>query len=116
MWRERTEGAKCERWCWNRDVSLTQLLSTLVPLSVSWSVSPAALHAQRKPSKMKVSANVSSSRRKSRKAHFDAPSHIRARLLSAPLSKELRAKYNVRSLPVRKDDEVCFVGGGDVRV
>lgn len=26
--------------------------------------------------------------------------------MSAPLSKELRLKYNVRSMPVRKDDEV----------
>ena len=49
---------------------------------------------------------MTSSRRKSRKAHFTAPSHIRRRLMSAPLSKELRQKYNVRSMPVRKDDEV----------
>jgi hypothetical protein len=26
--------------------------------------------------------------------------------MSAPLSKELRAKFNTRSIPVRKDDEV----------
>ena len=26
--------------------------------------------------------------------------------MSAPLSKELRKKYNVRSIPIRKDDEV----------
>jgi len=26
--------------------------------------------------------------------------------MSAPLSKELRQKYNVRSMPIRKDDEV----------
>jgi len=26
--------------------------------------------------------------------------------MSAPLSKELRSKYNVKSMPVRKDDEV----------
>ena len=29
-------------------------------------------------------------------------------IMSAPLSKELRAKHNVRSLPIRKDDEVSF--------
>lgn len=46
------------------------------------------------------------SRRKNRKRHFNAPSHIRRRLMSCPLSKELRVKYNVRSMPVRKDDEV----------
>lgn len=55
---------------------------------------------------MKLNKRVTSSRRKNRKAHFTAPSHIRRRLMSAPLSKELRQKYNVRSMPVRKDDEV----------
>lgn len=39
---------------------------------------------------MKTHVEVSSSRRKSRKAHFTAPSHIRYRLMSARLSKELR--------------------------
>ena len=29
-------------------------------------------------------------------------------IMSAPLSKELRAKHNVRSLPIRKDDEVSI--------
>eukprot|EP00040_Diaphanoeca_grandis_P038165 m.255923 g.255923 ORF g.255923 m.255923 type:complete len:141 (-) comp33978_c0_seq1:45-467(-) len=59
---------------------------------------------------MKVS-NATSSRRKSRKAHFTAPSHVRAKLLSAPLCKDLRNKYHVRSMPVRKDDEVHVVRG-----
>ncbi|KAK3906451.1 translation protein SH3-like domain-containing protein [Staphylotrichum tortipilum] len=59
----------------------------------------------------KVSNNVSSSRRKSRKAHFSAPSSIRRNIMSAPLSKELREKYNVRSIPIRKDDEVQIVRG-----
>lgn len=39
--------------------------------------------------------------------------------MSAPLSKELRQKHNVRSLPVRKDDEVRVVRGqykGDGKV
>merc|ERR1712126_589022 len=48
---------------------------------------------------------------KSRKRHFSAPSHIRRRLMSAPLSKELRTKYGVRSMPIRKDDEVQDVRG-----
>lgn len=56
--------------------------------------------------KMKVNRNVSSSRRKNRCRHFSAPSHIRRKLMSSPLSKELRQKYNVRSMPIRKDDEV----------
>merc|ERR1712153_158721 len=50
-------------------------------------------------------------RGKSRKRHFSAPSHIRRRLMSAPLSKELRTKYGVRSMPIRKDDEVQVVRG-----
>jgi hypothetical protein len=55
---------------------------------------------------MKLNKNVSSSRRKNRKRYFTAPSHIRRRYMSAPLSKELKTKYNVRSMPIRKDDEV----------
>jgi len=33
--------------------------------------------------------------------------------MSAPLSKELREKYNVRSIQVRKDDEVSVVRGSN---
>lgn len=60
---------------------------------------------------MKFNVFKTSSRRKSRKAHFTAPSHIRRRIMSAPLSKELRSKYNVKSMPVRKDDEVQVCNG-----
>eukprot|EP00124_Ichthyophonus_hoferi_P002639 Ihof_evm7s188 gene=Ihof_evmTU7s188 len=59
----------------------------------------------------KFNLDVSSSRRKSRKAHFSAPSSVRRKLMSSPLSKELRTKYNVRSMPVRKDDEVTVTRG-----
>lgn len=31
--------------------------------------------------------------------------------MSAPLSKELREKYKVRSVPIRKDDEVTITRG-----
>lgn len=55
--------------------------------------------------------DVSSSRRKCRKAHFTAPSHVRRQMMAAPLSKELRTKYDVRSLPIRKDDEVVVTRG-----
>ncbi|KAE8707021.1 60S ribosomal protein L26 [Hibiscus syriacus] len=58
---------------------------------------------------MKYNPRVSSSRRKSRKAHFTAPSSGRRVLMSAPLSSDLRSKYIVRSMPVRKDDEVQAV-------
>ncbi|KAF7440676.1 60S ribosomal protein L26B [Pleurotus ostreatus] len=60
---------------------------------------------------MKFNPDVSSSRRKARKAHFSAPSSIRRKIMSSALSKELRAKYNTRSIPVRKDDEVKIVRG-----
>lgn len=41
------------------------------------------------------SPGLASSRRKSRKLHYDAPSHARRVIMSAPLSKELREKHNV---------------------
>ena len=55
---------------------------------------------------MKFNKLVSSTRRKNRKRHFNAPSHVRRKIMSSPLSKDLRQKYNVRSMPIRKDDEV----------
>merc|ERR1712113_869200 len=61
--------------------------------------------------RMKFNTLVSSSRRKNRKRHFNAPSHIRRKIMSSPLSKELRLKHNVRSMPIRKDDEVQVVRG-----
>merc|ERR1739841_3796 len=60
---------------------------------------------------MKFSANVSSSRRKSRKAHFTAPSSVRRKIMSAHLNKDLSSKYHVKSMPIRKDDEVIVVRG-----
>ncbi|CAG8952416.1 hypothetical protein HYALB_00004529 [Hymenoscyphus albidus] len=61
----------------------------------------------------KINSALHSSRRKSRKAHYDAPSSVRRTIMSAPLSKELREKYNVRSIPIRKDDEVLVVRGSN---
>lgn len=60
---------------------------------------------------MKTHKEVSSQRRKSRKAHFGAHSTLKYKLMSANLSKELRDKYNVKSLPVRREDEVMVVRG-----
>ena len=60
---------------------------------------------------MKFNKFVSGSRRKSRKRHFTAPSHIRRIIMSSPLSKDLRQKYKVRSMPIRKDDEVQVTTG-----
>merc|ERR1712127_533836 len=60
---------------------------------------------------MKFNKLVSGSRRKNRCRHFNAPSHMRRKIMSSPLSKDLRQKYNVRSIPIRKDDEVQIVRG-----
>lgn len=49
--------------------------------------------------------------RKQRLALLKAPLHARQKLISAPLSEELREKYGVRSLPVRKGDRVRVVRG-----
>merc|ERR1712165_355289 len=61
--------------------------------------------------RMKFNTLVSSSRRKQRCRHFNAPSHVRRKIMSSPLSKELRDKHGVRSMPIRKDDEVQVVRG-----
>merc|ERR1712227_1194392 len=60
---------------------------------------------------MKFNKMVTSSRRKNRKRHFNAPSHIRRKIMSSTLSKDLRQKHNVRSMPIRKDDEAQVVRG-----
>ena len=60
---------------------------------------------------MKRSDKVSSSRRKQRLRHFAAPSSVRRKIMSCPLSKELREKHGVRSLPIRKNDEVRITKG-----
>ncbi|EEB05897.1 60S ribosomal protein L26 [Schizosaccharomyces japonicus yFS275] len=62
---------------------------------------------------MKFSRDVTSSRRKQRKAHFAAPSSVRRTLMSAPLSKELREQYKIRSLPIRREDQVTIVRGSN---
>lgn len=49
--------------------------------------------------KMKYSTSVSSSRRKSRKAHFTAPSSARRKIMSSPLSTDLKSKHSVSVHP-----------------
>ncbi len=53
----------------------------------------------------------SSQVRKQRKYRYNAPLHVRNTFLNAHLSKELRAKHGMRSLPVRKGDEVSVMRG-----
>ena len=49
--------------------------------------------------------------RKQRKYRENAPLHRKHKFLSAHLSKDLRAKYGKRSLPLRKGDEVLVMRG-----
>ncbi|GMT16180.1 hypothetical protein PFISCL1PPCAC_7477, partial [Pristionchus fissidentatus] len=60
---------------------------------------------------MKQNSFVSSDRRKAHKRHFTAPSHIRRKMMSAPLTKELRSKHGIRAIPIRMDDEVTVTRG-----
>ncbi|MBZ3884875.1 60S ribosomal protein L26 [Sciurus carolinensis] len=60
---------------------------------------------------MKFNPFVTSDRSKNHKRHFNAPSHIHRKIMSSPLSKELRQKYNVQSMPILKDDKVQIVQG-----
>lgn len=44
-------------------------------------------------------------------SHFSAPSHTYRKIMSSFLSKKLRQKYNVQSMPIQKDHEVQFMWG-----
>ncbi|XP_007639761.1 60S ribosomal protein L26-like 1 [Cricetulus griseus] len=52
---------------------------------------------------------VTSDRSISLKRYFNVHSHMLRKTLSSRLSKELRQKYNVPSVPICKDDEVQVV-------
>jgi large subunit ribosomal protein L24 len=49
--------------------------------------------------------------RKQRKYRANLPNHLKQKLMRAPLSKELRKKYNKRSLTVRVGDTIKVVTG-----
>ena len=49
--------------------------------------------------------------RKQRKFLYRAPLHLRRKMISAHLSKELREQYKRRSFPLRKGDEVKVMRG-----
>ena len=49
--------------------------------------------------------------RKKRKYRANAPQHIKAKMLASNLSKELREKYQRRSLAIRKGDSVKITRG-----
>lgn len=48
---------------------------------------------------------------KQRKMHFNAPAHLRHKVMSAPLSSELAASKGAKTLPVRKGDTVRILRG-----
>jgi len=59
-----------------------------------------------------VSKEMSSKKpSKQRKRFFNAPLHKRGKIMSVHLSPELREKYKVRSLPIRKGDRVRIMRG-----
>ena len=58
---------------------------------------------------VKLNKDVSSSRRKQRKAHFGATSDERRSRMAAPLDANLRKQWGVKSVPVKKGDAK---GGG----
>ncbi|HDD31164.1 MAG TPA: 50S ribosomal protein L24 [Thermococcus litoralis] len=49
--------------------------------------------------------------RKQRKFLYNAPLHLRHKIVSATLSKELRQKYGIRALPIRSGDKVKIMRG-----
>ncbi|HEW64176.1 50S ribosomal protein L24 [Fervidicoccus fontis] len=51
--------------------------------------------------------------KKQRKILFNAPLHIREKLVTSPLSKELRNKYGIKRLPVRSGDTVKIMRGNN---
>ena len=46
-----------------------------------------------------------------RRAMYQAPQHVRRKFVSAHLSPELRQRYMIRSLPLRKGDTVRILRG-----
>jgi large subunit ribosomal protein L24 len=49
--------------------------------------------------------------RKQRKLLYNAPAHLRHKLMAAPLAPQLTASKNVKALPVRKGDTVRIMRG-----
>ena len=54
---------------------------------------------------------VSSSRRVQRKYALGAPSSVKRKLMSCHLAKTLRDQYKLRSLPIKRGDEVKILKG-----
>lgn len=54
---------------------------------------------------------VSSSRRTQRRNQLGAPSSVKRKLMSCHLMKSLREQYKVRSVPIKRGDEVKILKG-----
>ena len=63
--------------------------------------------------KKKFSTHWKSSKqpRKQRKYRYNAPLHILHKFMSVHLSKDLRKKYGIRSIPTKKGDRVKIARG-----
>src|SRR3989338_7175483 len=61
--------------------------------------------------KISISWKKSTQRRKQRKYRYNAPLHIKQKFVRAHFSKELRKKYNKRSMGLRKGDNVKVMRG-----
>jgi len=62
-------------------------------------------------SKFSKTWKASSQRRKQRKYLYNAPLHLRHKLMASTLTKDLRKKYGIRNIEVRKGDEVKVMRG-----
>ena len=54
---------------------------------------------------------VASKRRAQRKLQLSAPSSVKRKLMSSHLCKTLRDQYKIRSLPIKRGDEVKILKG-----
>jgi len=53
----------------------------------------------------------SSQTRKQRKYKHNAPLHIKHKMMSAGVSRELRKEHSIRSIPIKKGDTVKLISG-----
>ena len=54
---------------------------------------------------------IASKRRTQRKLKLGAPSSVKRKLMSSHLNKSLREQYKIRSLPIKRGDEVKILKG-----
>jgi large subunit ribosomal protein L26e len=54
---------------------------------------------------------IASKRRTQRKLQLGAPSSVKRKLMSSHLNKSLRDQYKIRSLPIKRGDEVKILKG-----